>query len=78
MNWETKNKKTGIQVELFPQLEGVEATIVEQLRADSELSIDTLSYSLKIPVSEISSRLFQLEMRGLVLSLPGRRYKLAR
>ncbi|MFN5983357.1 MAG: DNA-processing protein DprA [Fluviicola sp.] len=78
MNWEMKNTKSGIQVELFPQLEGVEATIVEQLRTDSELSIDTLSYSLKIPVSEISSRLFQLEMRGLVLALPGRRYKLAR
>ncbi len=62
---------------VFPE-EGPEVRIVASLEAKEEVQINQLALELAMPVQVLSALLFTLEMKGLVRSLPGNRYRLAR
>ena len=76
MRWEEKTPEQR-QAELFVQLDEMETSIVDAIRAAKEITIDRLHYNLQIPVSEISGYLLNLEFKGVVRSLPGKRYILS-
>jgi len=76
MNWETVEKKQTAEPELFINLTENEQKLVDILTENGETGIDELMAKSKIPVSQVSSCLLNLEFQGLVISLPGKRYKL--
>lgn len=75
MNWDTDEKKTTVaQRSFFVELNDTEKLICELLESTSGEHIDVLSFQMKLPVSTINVQLFHLEMKGLIKSLPGKKY----
>ena len=76
MNWDNQ-AKAPVQLELFPEVSAEEETILRLLKENSESTIDSLGIALQMPVSKLSALLLNLELAGLVRSLPGKVYKMA-
>jgi len=75
MRWEEISNQP-VQAQLFVELSDREQSIVDYIRAHKELPIDGLQHLMQIPASELSSALIQLEFKGIVRPLPGKRYML--
>jgi len=76
MRWEQLDETKNIQKQLFVELSEREQKVVDILKNENEMAIDKLSYSTQMLPSEISSLLLELEFKGLVKTLPGKRYVL--
>lgn len=76
LEWELNATAKPIQTNLFHQLNGDEKKIVKLLREFEKVSLDVLSVKLKTPVSRLSGLLLNLELKGIVLTLPGKKYTL--
>lgn len=79
MNWianDDTTAKPSQQTQLFLELNEQEQAIVDMLKNADKLHIDVLSASLPITLGKLSSILLQLEMQGIIQSLPGKQYKL--
>ena len=76
MRWEQLDATKEIQKQLFVELNSEEQSLVTLLKESEEVSIDRITYELKRPSSEIASLLLTLEFKGLVKTLPGKRYAL--
>jgi DNA processing protein len=74
MRWEELDKNKDIQGQLFLDLEPAESEIIDCIRQAKTITIDALTYKLKLAPSEVSSLLLGLEFKGLVRSLPGKKY----
>lgn len=74
MRWEAEDKAKAVQSTLFVDLSDEENSIVQNIRDAKEISIDELSYKLQKNTSTMSSLLLQLEFKGVIRSLPGKRY----
>jgi DNA processing protein len=71
----TSGKETAFsQPGLFDELPSREKDIVDMLREKEESGIDEMAYRLKISGTELASLLLNLEFKGMVRSLPGKRY----
>ena len=69
----------GIQQELFADnFSADEQLILQALARDDSKQINVLAVETNLPVGQISSLLFSLEMKGTVQALVGGKYKLAR
>ncbi len=79
MGWNTDNeiKKQAIQRSCLVELDDQEKAIFTELESNPQEHIDVLSYKTKIPISNLNVKLFHLEMKGLIKSLPGKKYCLA-
>ncbi len=54
-----------------------EQKVIQQLSdSGSDLHIDTLSWQVQLPISQVASILLNLEFQGLIKALPGKKYKL--
>ena len=73
MRWDQPESST--QMELVLELEPKEQAIIELLKQE-EMAIDSLMYQSNIKMSELSSMLLNLEFRGIIRSLPGKKYTL--
>jgi DNA processing protein len=76
MNWQLEEKNRVQQRALFVELNPREEKIMMLLKTKPELTLDTIGYLSSLTVSEVSSDLLSLEFKGLVRSLPGRRFQL--
>lgn len=78
MGWdkEPEVSKVAIQSSLFTELSPVEEKIVAALSKQPEMAVDSIGYHSSLTPGEVSSHLLSLEFKGLVRSLPGRRYSL--
>jgi DNA processing protein len=76
MRWEKSGEQPGIQRALFPELDPKEEAVVELLRAQDFMPVDKISASLKQSNSELAALLLGLEFKGVVRTLPGKRYTL--
>ena len=77
LNWEKcSDKRSGLQTELFEPLQPLEQEIVHILQNHPTIHIDKLILLAKAPPGEIATYLLQLEFKGLIKSLPGKRYML--
>jgi len=77
LGWENTNQpKREKQLSFFTDLTDEEQIIVNALRKNGVENIDLLSYETKISMSRLSALLFRLEMKGVVKSLPGKKYLL--
>ncbi len=80
MRWDIEtSKKAGraIQGEFFQELNEREKQIIDLIQKQDEIGVDQLSYQMKIPNSELASLLLDMEFRGIVRALPGKRYMLS-
>lgn len=79
MNWDLEKsivKKEIIQPQLFLDLSENEKMIYDYMQAKDKTHIDELSINIQLPQSAITSNLLQLEMKGIIASLPGKMYKI--
>lgn len=53
-----------------------EQLILKSLLEAKELEIDQLSWMTRVPLSQLASKLLQLEFQGIIKSLPGKKYRL--
>lgn len=65
-----------VQAKLFDELSDAEKLVVDTIQAAEEIGVDELSYATKIGQGELASWLLSLEFKGIVRSLPGKRYVL--
>jgi len=75
MRWEPR-EKLHAQLQLFNTLDPSEKVIVDLLKKEETVDIDTMHHILQKPLSTLSAELLALEFKGLVKSLPGKRYSL--
>ncbi|MDH5603384.1 MAG: DNA-processing protein DprA [Cyclobacteriaceae bacterium] len=77
MQWEKNDvvKNTSIQFDVVDQEERAVIKVLHEA-ADS-IPIDELSWRSQIAINRLASVLLNLEFRGFVISLPGKRYQLA-
>lgn len=73
MNWYPGTKKTA-QPELFPQLSPDEQPLIALLNREEPVHTDKLLQQSGYTPARLASVLLQLEMKGLIQSLPGKRY----
>ena len=73
MRWEKDQKSISVQKQLFVNLTEKEQTIVDIL-SNSESHIDQLTHHCNISNSEMAGLLLGLEFKGLIKTLPGKRY----
>ena len=64
--------------ELFPELSDEERKIADSLEGSDGKQINLITVETDIPMSRLMSVLFDMEMRGIVKSLNGARYRLNR
>lgn len=76
MRWEKAEAEGGVQRQLFVELEPNEQKIVDLLRQAEAVGIDRLTYESKLTNSEMAALLLNLEFKGIVKTLPGKRYVL--
>jgi DNA processing protein len=76
MNWEKDDPKPK-QMTLALDLDDDERRIVAFMKEEQVTNIDQMHYALELSLSNLSSSLLNLEFKGIVRSLPGKKYNLA-
>lgn len=64
------------QQELFARLSGEEQRVVDWLKKEDKMDLDTLAMAVEMPVRKLSALLLELEVKGGVVALPGNQYRL--
>ena len=77
MRWDELDSAKVIQQQLFVEMTEAEKSIVDLLAQKGEVSIDHLAAASGKANSELASLLLELEFKGMVRTLPGKRYILA-
>jgi DNA processing protein len=76
MSWDTASlKPKSVQTSLFVELTPDEQKLVDLLKP-GERFVDELSAETRLPMSRVSALLLELEFKALVVSLPGKMYRL--
>jgi DNA processing protein len=78
MNWEPGTQATAGTGEIdLSELSHPEQEVVRSmLQQETAVGIDDLSWKSQVPLNRLASILLNLELRGLVKSMPGRKYKI--
>lgn len=76
MRWD--KDPSGTQMELVLDLSPDEQSIIDVIRSTPNIGLDTMHYKTKKPLAQLTSILLNLEFKGLVKPLPGKKFILAR
>ena len=75
MGWApSRSNSKPIQKSLFVTLSEEERSILNLLEKEKSLSIDEINFACPLSSSSIAAVLLQLELHGIIQSLPGKRY----
>jgi DNA processing protein len=74
MRWEEIDAHKVIQQQLFVELTEDESKMISIIRDAKEITIDSLTYRMAMTPSDVSGMLLTLEFKGLLRSLPGKKY----
>jgi DNA processing protein len=74
MRWEEAGKQHPVQARLFPDLSPAETDILNLIRTQPEIPIDELAAEARVPAGELATHLLTLEFKGVIRTLPGKRY----
>ncbi len=78
MGWdEKKSAPRDIQRNLFQELTNDEQKVVDIISKKESIAIDELNLQTNLSTSILASVLLSLELKGVVVSLPGKAYSLA-
>ncbi len=75
LGWDDVRKEDNRQLELFSNLTADEQTLIEILQKYGECGVDELMVKSGLQLSKIASALLNMEFKGIILSLPGKRYR---
>ena len=76
MNWDPVPPDSKILINM-EDFSGDEKSIIEAFRNNkNELLIDELSWRSKIPVNKLAGYLLNLELKGYIKALPGKKYRM--
>ena len=81
MSWESEDKpaERNLQTSLFTDLTDSEQHIITVLRKYTDgVNVNELTILLNMPYSKLSSRLLEMEFKGLVKCLPGGMYRVVK
>lgn len=73
MCW-TPTRRPGVQTVLAPELPMPQKVLMHFLEAHPEATINDIAVAMDLPVNEVSSLLFELEMDGFINAIAGGRY----
>jgi DNA processing protein len=73
MGWSSK-PKAGVQKELFAEVTPTQTKIIDFITANPDATVNEICVGLAIPYAQLSSELFEMEMRDLIIVLPGGKY----
>jgi DNA processing protein len=73
MGWSSK-PKAGVQKELFPEVTPTQTKIIDFITANPDATVNEICVGLSMPYAQLSSELFEMEMRDLIIVLPGGKY----
>ena len=76
MQWEEKKQTIDIQRSLFTDLNPLEEQLFNLLKDHPKMAIDQITVAMEKTPSEMASLLLTLEFKGVIRSLPGKRYML--
>ena len=76
MRWDKEAPSN--QMQLFVDLTPEEKIIVDLIREIPNIGLDTLHYKTKLPLGQVTTILLNIEFKGVIKSLPGKKYILAR
>ncbi|MFL5729947.1 MAG: hypothetical protein ACJ75J_10710 [Cytophagaceae bacterium] len=76
MNWEGQNQNSVPRKQEYNDLDADESKVVNLLLGRDGLLLDDLSWKSQIPVGKLAALLLNLEFRGLVKSMPGKKFRL--
>lgn len=77
MNWTIKETRPiAVQRSCFIELSEMERSICLNLEGKSGEYIDVISSQINMPISALNVHLFHLEMKGMIQTLPGKKYRL--
>lgn len=79
MNWDAEQESKGkvpVAISTLLNLTEKERLVVSALEIEDKMQVNHMSRKLQISMGELSSLLFEMEMRDLVMSLPGGVYTL--
>lgn len=78
MRWDppAQRAEAAVQAHLFDELDEVEQQLLALLAGQSEMAIDDLGFRMNMTPGSVSALLLDMEFRGLVQQLPGKRYLL--
>jgi DNA processing protein len=77
LNWNDQpTKKSAPQLQLFQELSQEEQQLVDGLRAGSK-HVDELGMLTQLPIALVNAKLLELELKGMVINLPGKYARLA-
>lgn len=76
MSWDQDQRRVGVQQLLFGTLEPEEKKIVDLLRQKKEAAVDDLVFGTGNTPGTVAALLLDLELKGILKSLPGKRYAL--
>ncbi len=77
LNWDLEKKpKKGIQKQLFVEFDETEKIIYNYLNENGKKSLDEISLNCKLPVYQVATILFNLEMKGVVNPIPGKMFEI--
>jgi DNA processing protein len=74
LRWEEPGREKGRQAQLFPDLTDAESGLVDLIRQSPEIAIDQLSAAARLPAGDLAAQLLNLEFKGVIRTLPGKRY----
>jgi DNA processing protein len=77
MNWNAPATTTNKQLSLFEEISPFEKLICETISEHGQIGIDELCGAIQKPMALVSSGLLELELKSIVMALPGKNYMLA-
>lgn len=76
MQWDEDKTSASRQMDLFQELDDTEKNIINILKQDEEQGIDELMIQTELSSTKIAAVMLELEFKGLVKTIPGKRYSL--
>lgn len=76
LGWKPAALSAPVQVTLFTGMTDNERRILEALKNEGDLTMDTMARMLEMPVYRLSTVLLQMELAGMITPCPGNVYRL--
>ncbi len=74
LGWNQAGRQHTVQTQLFLDLNPAETALLDLIRQQPQIPIDELTYAAQLSPCELASLLLGLEFKGLLRTLPGKRY----
>jgi DNA processing protein len=76
LRWDEAAKPRAIQTQLLLDLDPAETELINIIRSNPEIQVDQLTIASGLSPGTLAASILSLEFRGVVKTLPGKRYTL--